>query len=96
MVEAAYNASMPFKWNAFRIQLIQQQQQQQQQHQHQDTIAPKQSVHVSNGSSASRWERQTRDEPRYPISDRHKGIQNRRSPSRIESQGCFYIHIYAP
>ena len=80
MVEASYNPSMPFKWNAYRIQLVQQdntmppmQQKQQVQpparpqpppHQHPQPVHQQQQQH--NGSSmGGRWaDRMPREDSR--------------------------------
>lgn len=88
MVEAAFNPAMPFKWNAYRIQLPQQQESAQ--------IMPQaahQQFRNNNSSSGSRWQSERREEAvqRPSFQDRgHRAQAVRRQPS--PSAGKYY-HI---
>lgn len=78
MVDATFNPSMPFKWNAFRIQSINEINQAPQQHQ---------SIRQSTNQSANRWNdrpERGRDDrgPRGSSYDRNRS--QRRSPPRRE------------
>uniref|UniRef100_A0A915JT59 DBC1/CARP1 catalytically inactive NUDIX hydrolase domain-containing protein n=1 Tax=Romanomermis culicivorax TaxID=13658 RepID=A0A915JT59_ROMCU len=85
MVEAAYNPSMPFKWNAFRVQLLPNQEVQsgsvyQSQQKQQDVSAglKQQRASLVSGSRSNRW------------SDRYDGAQDVDVPSYQQHQHSPY------
>lgn len=87
MVEASYNPSMPFKWNAYRIQLPQPQD-------NPPSLASTQNHHqysrnnVQHGSN-NRWQSDRReDNQRQNTNDRSHRQVSRRSPVSL---GMFFL-----
>lgn len=91
MVEATFNPSMPFKWNAFRIQGIDNQVPQQQQQQQQPMRQP------ANQQSSNRWgdrmDRGSRDD-RAPRGTSYERNRPQRRPSPLPPRRDGNIILY--
>jgi hypothetical protein len=74
MVEANYNPSMPFKWNAYRIQMINDSSQGQ-------NRQPAQQQHQNGAGGASRWSNNER-----PAPGRDRDEPRRQMPAAVMRQ----------